>query len=250
MSSKMTSTFTGLDSYLKEATTSKGIRSITQQFKETVGAAQKTVDVELQLKVKEMKDAHHDLRVLAELVKGVSKTMSKLTEDSLALSACFDHLSGVNPEAKLELDCHHRVQDVMSKNALCLVEALSFFQAEILKFIDTEIKAAHDAVAHYEKTRVEYDACRLSFESLKDTSSAKLPAAEAAFLESYNTLSEVRSATWTKLCECDTAKVAMFKVQLKGLSNAVSMYLSGNTAGFEDAMSKLESATTSDEGSE
>lgn len=87
----------------------------------------------------------------------------------------------------------------------------------------------------------------MTFESLKDTSSAKLPAAEAQFLESYNTLSDVRQATWAKLCNVEEGKVKFFKDQLKALSNAYSMYLSGNAAGFEDAMAKLENPDADDD---
>jgi hypothetical protein len=91
----------------------------------------KTVDVELQAKVAETKESLHDLKVCAELVRSVSKTMNELTKDSLALSASFQHIGKQTPGAAPDLDCHHRIQDVMSKNALCLLEALDFFQAEV-----------------------------------------------------------------------------------------------------------------------
>lgn len=246
LASKMEESLNTANTAIKEAATAKGLRSIRQQMAETVGIGNKTVDVELQQKVTEMKEGLHDLRVCAELVSTVSKTLNEMTKDSLALSACFQHLAGTTAGAEPDLDCHHRIQDVMSKNALCLVEAFDFFKTEIAKFCAKDIAEAQAAVARYEKTRVEYDACRMSFESLKDTSSAKLPAAEAAFLESYNTLSDVRQATWAKLCNVDENKVKFFKVQLKALANAYQMYLSGNTAGFEDAMAKLENPDAED----
>jgi hypothetical protein len=111
---------------------------------------------------------------------------------------------------------------------------------KITKFCAKDIADALNEVNTYDKTRVDYDACRMSFESLKDTSSAKLPAAEAQFLESYNTLSDVRQATWAKLCNVEEGKAKFFQGQLKALSNAYSMFLAGNNAGFEDAMAKLE----------
>ena len=120
-----------------------------------------------------------------------------------------------------------------------LAPFLCHISHQVTKFCDKDIAEAQLAIAQYEKTRVEYDACRQSFESLKDTSSSKLPAAEAQFLESYNTLSDVRQATWAKLCSVEEGKVKFFKSQLNALGNAYSMYLSGNTAGFEDAMAKL-----------
>lgn len=101
------------------------------QAAEAVGIGNKTVDVELQTKVTEVKEGLHDLKVCAELVKSVSKTLSELTKDSLALSACFQHLGKQTPGATADLDCHHRIQDLTSKNALCLLEALDFFREEV-----------------------------------------------------------------------------------------------------------------------
>mmetsp|Transcript_6549 Transcript_6549/g.19414 ORF Transcript_6549/g.19414 Transcript_6549/m.19414 type:complete len:232 (+) Transcript_6549:394-1089(+) len=216
------------------------------QMAESVGMGKKTVDVELEKKVIEMKEGVHDLRVAAKLTETLAKTFKELTKDSLALSASFQHMGAATPGAAADLECHHRIQDVMSKNALCLVEALDFFKDEVGKFVTTEVVEAQAAVAKYDKTRVDYDALRVTFDSLKDTSSPKLPAAEAQFLEAYNTLTNVRGETWQQLCAVEEGRVKFFKTQLKALSNAYNMYLAGNTAGFEDAMAKLENPDDDD----
>eukprot|EP00041_Stephanoeca_diplocostata_P025102 m.650369 g.650369 ORF g.650369 m.650369 type:complete len:318 (+) comp22671_c0_seq3:382-1335(+) len=232
-------------SEVKDLTTKKGFSKFRQQVAESMGTKNKTIDVELQNKIEVVKKGQNDMKVLGELVKQVAKTMAKLTEDQLALSACLQHLSEEHDDAQADFECHHRIQDVMSKNALCLIEAFKFFQEEIARFIKNELQPAWMQVNVYENTRVEYDACRLSFESLKssagtDSMSQKQRTAEAQLLEAYNRLSEVRGATWSKLCLVDARSIDMYKAQLKGLANAHAMYLTGNTAAFEEAMSKLD----------
>lgn len=91
----------------------------------------------------------NDMKILGELVKQVAKTMAKLTEDQLALSTCLQHLSEELADAQADFECHHRIQDVMSKNALCLIEAFRFFQEEIGRFVKNELQPAWMQVNMY-----------------------------------------------------------------------------------------------------
>ena len=59
-------------------------------------------------------------------------------------------------------------------------------------------------------------------------------------MESYNDMSDARTVAMSRLCECETLKIAMFQTQLQGLSNAVNMFIMGNHGGLEDALEKLE----------
>lgn len=231
-----------LQSEAKEAMTAKNLNRMKQQFTELYKPQNKTVDVELAKLVETVQGSKLDLSNLIKLLKSLTKSMRASAEGQLALSACFEQFATTAPDAAPELSFHHRVQDLFGKNSVGLIEALNFFASKVEEFIAQDIEACGKQVAEYERQRVDYDACRVHFESLKDTNSPKLPGAEAAFLETYNKLSEIRTETWTALCNVERLKTELFQKELAGLMNAVSMYNSGNTSGFEDAVVKMNGA--------
>eukprot|EP00040_Diaphanoeca_grandis_P017139 m.89030 g.89030 ORF g.89030 m.89030 type:complete len:300 (-) comp26254_c0_seq1:140-1039(-) len=228
---------------MKDNMTSKNVVRIRQQVAEMVKPQAKTVDAELAKLVETVKGARADLDNAQKLLDELTKSMKRQAQDQIALSLCLKQLADTTEDAAPMLSCQYRIQDVMSKNSVGLIEALSFLREQVKKFIAEDYVVITHQLGDYEKIRIDYDASRIHFESLKDTQSPKLPAAEATFLEAYNKLSEVRKETWSKLCKFQEKKVDLIKKEFGALMNAVSMFCNGNTSGFEDAMAKMNEDT-------
>lgn len=73
-----------------------------------------------------------------------------------------------------------------------LAEALGFLLKEIDEFIRDVLGSVWKMCKQYEADRIEYDACRNSYEALKSTQSPKLPGVEAKFLVAYNKMNDAR----------------------------------------------------------
>lgn len=229
----------GMGKAAQEAMSAKGMRKVKQQITELVKPQSKTVDQELIVMVEKVESTRHDMLVMASLIETLTKSMKRTAEDHLALSACFEQFIPTSEDAAPHLAFHQTIMDLYGKNGVGLIEALNFFKSKTEEYVEKNIGAARKQVQVYEDQRIEYDARRVHFESLKETESPKLPGAEAAFLEAYNKLSEVRTETWTELCTVERVKCEFFNKELGGLVNAVSMFNSGNQSGFEEAMSKM-----------
>jgi len=172
-------------------------------------------------------------------LRQVAIAMKKTAECQLGLAACFEHLTHSTQAAAPQLGYHQRVQDVMGKNSVGVIEALNFFRQQAEGFVKDDLAKAWAVVQVYEDYRIEYDACRVDYESLKDTQSPKLPQAEARFLDAYNCMSGARSTAYDSLVTAESSKAALFKKQLEGLSNAMVMYINGNQSGMEEASQRM-----------
>jgi len=215
-----------------------------QSIYERLGKTHKTVDVELDGQIQNLRDTREKYDNILRLARALTSHFYHVVTTQSSLGDCFSDLAHKSPELQEEFLCNAETQKNLTKNGQQLLAALNFFVSSVNTIVNKTMEDTMVTVKQYEVARVEYDAYRTDLEYYREaaksaSNSVKLSETEASFIVKKTEFEKLRSDVQIKLKFLDENRVKVMQNQLLLFHNAVAAYFSGNQTALEAVMKQF-----------
>ncbi|KAK3591779.1 hypothetical protein CHS0354_019551 [Potamilus streckersoni] len=217
----------------------------TRQFlSERLGKSAKTVDLELETQIENLRDMQRKYANILRLSRALTNHFFQVVQTQRALGEAFSEQAQKSPELHEEFTYNCETQRALVKNGETLLGAMNFFTSSVNTLCHKTMEDTLLTVKNYETARLEYDAYRSDLDVLsmgpRDTTSpAKIDEARKKFEVHKEKFERLKGDVSIKLKFLDENRVKVMHKQLLLLHNAVSAYFSGNQAALEATLKQF-----------
>ena len=190
-----------------------------QILSERMGSGTRTVDVELENRIANLKETHKKYLQLVSLTDNFMTQFRLVIETQRSLAEHFAYMSVRSTELHTEFHFNSEAQKLIAKNGEALMSALYFFKSNIFTISAKTMEDTLLTVKNYETARLSYDAYRSELESALKTppsssaAAAKLEAKKAEFEKYKSNFEKLRKDLDIKLKLLETNKVSINTLQ-------------------------------------
>ncbi|CAF0792894.1 unnamed protein product [Adineta steineri] len=208
-----------------------------QSIYEKLGKTTRTVDVELDAQVEQLRDTKRRYESILALARSYANHFYNLMQTQKALSDQFVELKQKTYLLFDEFGYNAETQRIIAKNGETLFNALNYFISSMNTLCTKTIEDTMNTIRLYEVARLEYDACRSELRLLPPGSQSSEKEYE---LEKYREKYEqLKNDIGIKLKLLDENQIKVMKHQLLLFHNAIAAYFSGNREGLESTMKQF-----------
>lgn len=229
--------------YLKQWSIST-YKCTRQILSEKLGKGTRTVDIELEAQIEQLRETQRKYIYILRLVRALSSHFYHVVQTQQSLGEVFSDLAHKSPELQEEFLYNAETQRNLCKNGETLLGALHFFISSLSTLCNKTMDDTLLTIRQYENSRLEYDAYRTDLEELmqtakSDSTSSKLEEARRNFNVYKEKYEKLRSDVCIKMKFLDENKVKVMHKQLLLLHNSVSAYFSGNQTLLETTLKQF-----------
>jgi len=168
-----------------------------QLLSERMGSGARTVDVELENRISNLRDTHKKYQHLVALTDNFVTHFRAVIDTQRSLAEHFAFMSIRSTELHTEFHFNAEVQKMIARNGDTLMSALHFFKSNIFTISSKTMEDTLATVKTYETARLSYDAYRSELETALKTPPSSSSA--AAKLESKKVEFERQKANYDQL---------------------------------------------------
>jgi len=184
-----------------------------QLLSERIGNGVRTVDVELENRISNLRDTHKKYQQLVALTDTFVTHFRSVIDTQRSLAEHFAFMSVRSTELHTEFHFNAEVQKMVAKNGETLLSALYFFKSNVFTISSKTMEDTLATVKIYETARLSYDAYRSELETAlktppsSSTAAARLESKKAEFERHKANFDRLRSDLDIKLKLLETNKV-------------------------------------------
>ena len=190
-----------------------------QILSERMGSGTRTVDIELENRIANLRETHKKYLQLVSLTDNFMTQFRLVIETQRSLAEHFAYMSVRSTELHTEFHFNSEAQKLIAKNGEALLSALYFFKSNIFTISAKTMEDTLLTVKNYETARLSYDAYRSELESALKTppsssaAAAKLEVKKAEFEKYKSNFEKLRKDLDIKLKLLETNKVSINTLQ-------------------------------------
>ena len=183
-----------------------------QLISERFGRGSKTVDLELEAQIEQLRDTQKKYANILRLARAMTHHFYNVMQTQRQLGEAFSEMSQKNPELQDEFAYNSETQKVLHRNGEALFGALNFFVSSVNTLCNKTMEDTMVTIKLYEQARIEYDAYRTDLEILqlgpRDSSSTfKVEEAQRKFQGHKDKFERLRADVSIKLKFLEENKV-------------------------------------------
>jgi len=200
-----------------------------QILSERLGSGTRTVDVELENRISNLREAHKKYLQLVSLTDNFMTQFRLVIDTQRSLAEHFAYMSVRSTELHTEFHFNSEAQKLIAKNGEALMTALYFFKSNIFTISAKTMEDTLLTVKNYETARLSYDAYRSELETALKTPPSS--SAAAAKLDAKKVEFEKYKANFEKLRKDLDIKLKLLetnKVSVKTLEHYFIVFLNGS----------------------
>ncbi|XP_055601266.1 arfaptin-2 [Uranotaenia lowii] len=212
-----------------------------QLMLEKMGKCSRTVDMELESQIEQLRDTQKKYLSILRLTRLFSTHFYHCVKTQQALAEAFSDLAQKSPELQEEFLRNSETQRSLTKNGELLLNALNFFTSSISTLCNKTIEDTIINIRQYEAARIEFDAYRIDLANSKSNSPNNTPNDDIQVqYEKYKTSYEkLRADVAIKMQLLDENRIKVMHKQLILLHNAIAAYYSGNAQLLESTLQQF-----------
>ena len=191
------------------------LKCTKQILSERLGNGTRTVDVELENRISNLRETHKKYLQLVSLTDNFMTQFRLVIDTQRSLAEHFAYMSIRSTELHTEFHYNSEAQKLIAKNGEALMSALYFFKSNIFTISAKTMEDTLMTVKNYETARLSYDAYRSELETALKTppsssaAAAKLEAKKAEFEKYKSNFEKMRKDLDIKLKLLETNKVSV-----------------------------------------
>lgn len=191
------------------------LKCTKQVLSERLGSGTRTVDVELENRISNLRETHKKYLQLVSLTDNFMTQFRLVIDTQRSLAEHFAYMSIRSTELHTEFHYNSEAQKLIAKNGEALLSALYFFKSNIYTISAKTMEDTLLTVKNYETARLSYDAYRAELETAlkappsSSTAAAKLDVKKAEFEKYKSNFEKLRKDLDIKLKLLETNKVSI-----------------------------------------
>lgn len=191
------------------------LKCTKQILSERLGNGTRTVDVELENRISNLRETHKKYLQLVSLTDNFMTQFRLVIDTQRSLAEHFAYMSVRSTELHAEFHYNSEAQKLIAKNGEALMSALYFFKSNIFTISAKTMEDTLMTVKNYETARLSYDAYRSELETALKTppsssaAAAKLEAKKGEFEKYKLNFEKLRKDLDIKLKLLETNKVSV-----------------------------------------
>ncbi|XP_022183627.1 arfaptin-2 [Myzus persicae] len=215
-----------------------------QLINEKLGKSSKTVDIELETEIEQLRETQKKYGNILKLAKSMATQFQCFILTQQSLGEAFAELGQKSPELQQEFVQNSETQKCLSKNGESLLNALNFFVSSVNTLCNKTIEDTLITIKQYECARIEYDAYRSDLEMLAqmprtDSNTVRVGDAQQNYQQHKEEFEKLRSDVIVKLKFLDENRVKVMHKQLLMFHNATLAYFSNNHQALETTLKQF-----------
>ncbi|XP_050525117.1 arfaptin-2-like [Daktulosphaira vitifoliae] len=209
-----------------------------QLINEKLGKTSKTVDIELETEIEQLRETQKKYGNILKLAKNMATQFHNFIQTQQLLGEAFADLSQKSPELQQEFIQNSEAQKCLSKNGDHLLSSLNFFVSSVNTLCNKTIEDTLITIKQYECARIEYDAYRSDLEMLAQiprttSNTIRVDEAQQNYQQHKEEFEKLRSDVIVKLKFLDENRIKVMHKQLLMFHNATIAYYSNNHQALE-----------------
>ncbi|XP_050424902.1 arfaptin-2 [Adelges cooleyi] len=215
-----------------------------QLINEKLGKSSKTVDIELETEIEQLRETQKKYGNILKLAKNMAAQFQCFIQTQQSLGEAFAELSQKSPELQQEFIQNSETQKSLSKNGESLLNSLNFFVSSVNTLCNKTIEDTLITIKQYECSRIEYDAYRSDLEMLaqmprNESNIDRVDDAQQNYQHHKEEFEKLRSDVIVKLKFLDENRVKVMHKQLLMFHNATIAYFSNNHQALESSLKQF-----------
>lgn len=208
-----------------------------QSIYEKLGKTTRTVDVELDTQIEQLRETKRRYENLLALSRSYTNHFLNLLHTQRALSDSFLELKHKSFHLCDEFGYNAETQNLLVRHGEVLLNALNFFTSTLDTLCNKTIDDTMNTIRFYEIARLEYDACRTELELIPPSS--KLTDKQQELEQYKDKYEKLKCDVGIKMKFLDENQTKVMRKQLLLFHNAIAAYFSGNQQALDATLKQF-----------